>query len=146
MKMVRTPITLSPNRSLVVLLVLLLALVGIAAARTFVGSSFQPAAPVYAPVENPASIAPAVEASSVPLPAAPVRSETAIPIRNTAAPAPASVNPAAPTTAPAAPAASVVPHPTVPVGPATTAAPGRDIPAIAPEPGMPGFNPPPGRD
>ena len=143
MKMVRTPISLSPNRSLVVLVVLLLALVGIAAARTFVGSSFQPAAPVYAPVENPASIAPAMEASSVPLPAAPVRGETAIPIRNTAAPAPASVYPAAPTTAPAAP---VVPHPTVPVGPATTAAPGRDIPAIAPEPGMPGFNPPPGRD
>jgi len=116
MKMVRAPSTLSSNRSLLVLLVLLLALVGIAAARTFVGSSFQPAAPVYAPVENPRSIAPAIEASSVPLPAAPVRSET------------------------------VVPHPTVPVGPATTAAPGRDIPAIAPEPGMPGFNPPPGRD
>jgi len=143
MKMVRAPSTLSSNRSLLVLLVLLLAFVGIAAARTFVGSSVQPAAPAYAPVENPASIAPAIEASSVPLPAAPVRGETAIPIRNTAAPAPASVYPAAPTTAPAAP---VVPHPTVPVGPATTAAPGRDIPAIAPEPGMPGFNPPPGRD
>src|SRR5207253_9916488 len=133
MKMVRAPSTLSSNRSLLVLLVLLLALVGIAAARTLVGRSFQPAAPAYAPVENPASIAPAIEASSVPWPAAPVRGETAIPVRNTAAPAPASVYPAAPITTPAAPAASVVPHPTVPVGPATTAAPGRDIPAIAPE-------------
>jgi hypothetical protein len=38
-----------------------------------------------------------------------------------------------------------VPRASVP-GPATTAAPGRDIPAVAPEPGMPGFIPPPGRE
>jgi len=54
MKMLRAPWTQSSNRSLLVLLVLFLALVGIAAGRTLMGSSFGPAAPVYRPAENPA--------------------------------------------------------------------------------------------
>ena len=144
LKMVRTPTIVSTNRSLLVLLVLLLALVAIAAARTLVANSFQPAAPIYAPVEDPAPIAPAVDASSAPFPAV----ETAAPALRTALPAPASLRPVAPA-APAATAgtaATAAPHATVPVGPPTTAAPGRDIHSIAPEPGMPGFNPPPGRE
>src|SRR5437773_12417970 len=112
MKMLRAPWTQSSNRSLLVLLVLFLALVGIAPGRTLMGSSFGPAAPVYRPAENPAPVAPAVQASSVPLTAAPVPTETAIPVGNTAAPAPASIYPVAPT---AGSAATTVPHATVPV-------------------------------
>ena len=143
MKMLRSSSTLSSNRSLLVLLVLLLALVGIAAGRTLMASSFGPAAPVYGPAENPASAPPAVQASSVPAIEAPVPIETAIPGGNTAAPAPGSIYPATPT---ARAAATVVPHATVPVGPATSADPGRDIPAVAPESSMPGFTPPPSRE
>ncbi len=142
MKMLRAPWTQSSNRSLLVLLVLFLALVGIAAGRTLMGSSFGPAAPVYRPAENPAPVAPAVQASSVPLTAAPVPTETAIPGGNTTAPAPA-IYPAPPT---AGSAATTVPHATVPVGPATSATPGGDIHSIAPEGTAPGFNPPPGRE
>lgn len=142
-KMLRTPAMLSSNRSLVVLLaIVLVTLAGIAAAREFPSALLQPASPTYAPAENPAPIAPAVEASSPAMPT----SETApsvqtgaspFPAPQTAAPAPATPYRAAPTTAP---------HPTVPVGPATTAAPSSDVPVIAPELGMPTFPPPPGHE
>jgi hypothetical protein len=147
MKMVRTPTSLSPNRSLVVLFALLMGLVAISAGRMVLGGSFQPSAPFSVPVENPASpldnpapIVPAVEASSLPMPAT---EDSGVRTTETTAPAPASLRPAAPT---AAPAATAVPRGIVPPGPATSAAPGRDIHAIAPEPGMPGFIPPPGRE
>ena len=124
------------NRSFLVLLVVLPAVAVATVGRALVTVSSQPAAPVFAPAENPDPIAPAVDIPTAPFPA----TETA---------APASVRPAAQTAAPAAtalPAASALPHATVPAGPATAHAPDRDIHAIAPEPGMPGFDPPPGRD
>src|SRR5436189_3022888 len=102
MKMLRAPWTQSSDRSLLVLLVLFLALVGIAAGRTLMGSSFGPAAPVYRPAENPASLAPAVQASSDPLTAAPMPAETPGSGANTAVPAPASIYPATPTAGSAA--------------------------------------------
>ncbi len=143
MKMVRTSSALSSNRSLLVLLVLVFALLAVAAGRTVVGGSFGSSSPVYAPVQNPASVAPAVEAPSVPVTAAPVPAETAIPRGNPAVSAPASIYPGAPN---AAPAATAVPRPTVPIGPATTAAPGRDIHSIAPEDAAAGFSPPSNRE
>ena len=145
MKMLRTPSTLSTlssNRSLLVLLVLLLAFVGIAAGRTLIGSSFEPAAPVYGPAENPAFVPPAVQALSAPTHADPVPSETAIPDSDAAIPAPAPIYPTAPT---APPAATPVPRATLP-GPSTSPIPGGDIHSIAPEGMAPGFNPPPGRE
>jgi hypothetical protein len=130
MKMVRTSPSLSSSRSLLVLVVLLLALAAVAAGRTLVDSSVAPATPVDVPVEDRAPIAPTVNSSPAPPPAP----ETGAPFE-TAAPAQASI----------APTATAVPPSSIP-GPATTAAPGRDIHAIAPEPGVPGFNPPPGRE
>jgi len=133
--MLRTPTALSFNRSLLVLLVLLLVLADIAAGRALVGNSFAPAA------QNPAPVVPALEASSAPAPAA----ETAVPYGATGVPASESVRPAATPAATAVPA-TALPRATVPVGPTIIPAPGRDIPAVAPEPGFPGFLPPPGRE
>ena len=129
-----TSLSLSSNRSLLVLVVLLLALGVIAAGRTLAGSSVGPTAPTYVPVEDRVPIAPTVNSSAVPVPPR----ETGAPLLETEMPAPASVGPAAPT-------ATAAPRKASP-GPATTAAPGRDIHAIAPEPDVPGFNPPPGRE
>src|SRR5438094_5726206 len=98
MKRLRSSSTLSSNRSLLVLLVLLLAFVGIAAGRTLIGSSFEPAAPVYGPAENPAFVPPAVQSSSAPTHADPVPSETAVPDSDAAMSAPAPTEPSAPTT------------------------------------------------
>jgi hypothetical protein len=134
---------LSPNRSLVVLLaILLITLAGVAAARELMGAPLVPSAPLYAPTENPVPIAPAVDASSLPMPTSEITpamqtGASPLPAAETAAPAPAMPYRAAPT---------AVPHPTVPVGPATTAAPTRDVPVIAPEPGMPSPPPPPGKE
>lgn len=139
MKMVRTPMTLSSNRSLVVLVVLLLVTVaGVAAARELAGTSFAPAAPVYGPAENPAPIAPAVEGTSLPaadnsIPGA--QTVAPFPATETAAPAPATVRPVP---------ATALPHPTLRPGPATSAAPDTGVPVIAPEPGLPTPPPPPG--
>ena len=151
MEMVRIPTSLAPNRSLIVLFAVLLGLAAISAGRLVLGGSLQPATPFSAPAENPISpfektapIAPAVEATSAPMPGT---EDSGVRTVQTAAPAPASVRPITPAAAPVAPAAATAaPHPTVPVGPATSAAPSRDIHAIAPEPGMPGFEPPPGRE
>jgi hypothetical protein len=135
MKMFRNPSALSFSRSLLALLVLAVALVALAAGRALVVSSFAPAAPVYGPGDNPVPIAPADEASSAPAPAL----ETAVPAGATALPTTASPRPAGPTAVPAAtaePAATAIPQATV----------RGDIHAIAPEPGLPGFNPPPGRE
>lgn len=142
-EMLRTPIVLSPNRSLVVLVVLLLvAVAGIAAARELTGAWFSPVAPLYLPIENPAPLAPAVDSSSAPIPTSHTApgiqtGSSPIPAVQTAAPDPATPYVASPTAAP---------HATVPVGPATTAAPSRGVPVIAPEPGSPSFSPPPGRE
>jgi hypothetical protein len=139
MKMVsRTPTVPSLNRSLAVLIVLLiLGVAGIAAARDL-GASFGPVAPRYLPAKNPAPLAPTVEATFAPIPVSdPVTSP--FPATQTAEPPPAAP-------APAAPVATTLPRPTVPVGPATTAAPRDDVHVIAPEPGMPSFSPPPGRE
>ena len=142
-KMIRAPKSLSPNRSLVVLFVLVfIAIAGIAAARELSGPALAPVPQIYAPAENPVPLAPAVEASSLPVmtgEAAPAIQTGVSPLPGTHTQAPAAATPygAAPTAAP---------HPTVPVGPATTAAPTRDIPVIAPEPGMPTPPPPPGRE
>src|SRR5256885_14050746 len=69
MKMLRTPTILSPNRSLVVLLVvLLITLAGIAAARELTGGLLAPSIPLYVPAENPPPPAPAGERSSLPMP------------------------------------------------------------------------------
>jgi hypothetical protein len=141
--MLRTPTLLSPDRSLVVLLaVLLITLASIAAARELTGGSLAPSAPLYVPAEKPAPVAPAVERSSLPMPTA----ETAPGVQTGASPFPAAqtVAPAHATPYRAAPTAA--PHPTVPVGPATTAAPTGDVPIIAPEPGMPTPPPPPGKE
>ena len=137
--MVRTPTSLSANRSLVVLFVfVLLTIVGIGAAHQFAGSSPESLTPFVLPAENPAPVAP-LEASPAPMPAsdnAPSGAQTVaspLPAAQTA-PVPPARGISAPTTAP---------HPTIPAGPATTANPGHDLPVIAPEPGMPGFSPPP---
>ena len=131
--MLRSTTALAPNRSLIVLVALLLiAVAGIAAVRDLTAASFAPVAPLFVPAEDPAPIAPAVEMSSAPIPNTGTR-----PGLQTAAPAQATPNVAAPTGAP---------QPIVPVGPATTAAPGRGIPAVAPEDGLPAFTPPPGRE
>jgi hypothetical protein len=134
---------LSPNRSLVVLLaILLVVFAGVAAARELIGAPLVPSTPLYAPAENPAPIAPAVDASWLPMPTSetiPVMQTGAspLPAAETAAPAPATPYRVAPTTAA---------HPTVPVGPATSAAPTRDVPVIAPELGMPTPPPLPGKE
>lgn len=129
-----------PSNTAVSLLALFLALVvGLAAGRAFLGAWPQPAGPVQAPVENPASIAPTVQA-----PAVPTSSGGAAPFMQTGpAPqttdsAPSSLRPAAPTVAPESSAPTVAPRASAPPGPATTAAPGKDIHTIAPEPGLPG--------
>jgi len=142
-KLLRAPAQISPNRSLVALLVLiLLAIAGAAAAQELTDSPLLQSAPFFAPAENPVPVAPAVESTLAPLPT----SETApglqtgatlLPAGQTVAPAPATPYRAAPTTAP---------HPTTPVGPATSAAPTRDLPVIAPEPGMPSPSLPPSRE
>ncbi|OLB88995.1 MAG: hypothetical protein AUI15_26965 [Actinobacteria bacterium 13_2_20CM_2_66_6] len=147
MKMLRTPTILSPNRSLVVLLVvLLITLAGIAAARELTGGSLAASIPLYVPAENPAPVAPAVERSSLPMPT----SEPAPGVQTGASPFPAAQTvapaPATPYPTPYRAAPTAAPHPTVPVGPATTAAPTSDIPVIAPEPGMPTPPPPPGKE
>jgi hypothetical protein len=138
MQMLRSRTMLSSNRSLVVLVVmLLLGVAGIAVAREVGTAPFGPLAPLYLPAENPAPLAPTVDTSPAPMPTA-----GSSPLPDvTAAPARASVGPAAPTAAPAATGAS-----SDGAGGPATAAPGRDIHAIAPEPGIPGFNPPPGRE
>ena len=139
--MLRPLRVLSPDRSLVVLLVMLLiTLAGIAAARELTGGSLVPSTPLYAPAENPAPIAPTVEASLRPMPT----NETAPAIQDEASPLPAPQTAAPATPYRAAPTAA--PHPTVPVGPATTAAPTGDVPVIAPELGMPTPPPPPGKE
>jgi len=51
-----------------------------------------------------------------------------------------------PTAAPAVSPSTVAPRPTVPITPPTTAAPSQDVHAIAPEPGLPGYSPPPGHE
>jgi len=145
--MLRSPTILSPNRSLVVLLVVLLITVaGIAAAGELTSGSVIPSTPLYVPAENPAPLAPAVERSSLPMlttePAPALQTGASpLPAAQTAAPAPATPYPTPYRAAPTAAA-----HPTVPVGPATTAAPTSDIPVIAPEPGMPTPPPPPGKE
>jgi len=126
----------------VLLVILLITLAGIAAARELMGGSLTPSAPLYIPAENPAPIAPAVERSSLPMltsePAPALQTGASpFPAAQTAAPAPATPYRAAPTAAP---------HPTVPVGPATTAAPTGDVPVIAPELGMPTPPPPSGKE
>lgn len=137
--MVRTTMSLSANRSLVVLFVfVLLTLAGIGAAHQLGSSSPEPLTPFVLPAENPAPVAP-LEASPAPMPASdnvPPGAQTVaspLPAAQTA-PVPPARGISAPTTAP---------HPTIPAGPATTANPGHDLPVIAPEPGMPSFSPPP---
>jgi len=60
---------------------------------------------------------------------------------------PASAPPGTTGPAPATdtPAAGTAATPT-PFGPPTTAAPSADVPAVAPEPGAPGYSPPPGHE
>jgi hypothetical protein len=94
MKMVsRAPTALSLNRSLVVLAALLLAaLAAIAGTEQLVGTSLlPPAPPVYAPAENSAAPAPAVDVTSAPLPT----TDSAVPGAQTgASPLPTAQTPA----------------------------------------------------
>jgi hypothetical protein len=117
-----------------VLLALLLALAGAAAARALVGGSVQPVTPLEIPAENISPIVPASDPAPAEGAAPGTRPAPSAPDLRTAAPAePTGIRPAQ----------TAVPHATVPVGPATTAAPGHDLPVIAPEPGMPGYSQPP---
>ena len=127
------------KRYTVLLVVALLAvLAGVAAAQLL-------------PAARPASDTPAIASTSVPGAAA---ATAPAPVPNAAdqTTSPASAQPTsapATTAAPAivtpAPQVTVAPRPT-PFGPPTTAAPSGDVHAIAPEPGAPGYSPPPGHD
>lgn len=95
----------------------------------------------------PAATALPVEASSMPF--QPQRTTDATspgPVQTapqTVAPAQTSPDPAAAT---ALPTATPAPRPTVPAAPSKTADPSHDVHAVAPELGLPGVSPPPGRD
>src|SRR5207248_2068805 len=117
-----TPSAISPNRSLVVLLALvLLTIAGAAAARELTGAALFPSAPLFAPAENAAPIAPAIGSTLAPMPT----SETAPGVPTGATPLPAAET-AAPAQATPYRATTAAPRATVPVGPATSANPGHD--------------------
>lgn len=135
------------------LLALVLLLVIFVGARSPTGDAITPPS---APARTSAPISPSIDASSAPVmidaTAAPAQVSVPLPPQpatQTATPAspppvPQTATPASPPPVPktaftAAPRASVSP------GPATTAVPTSDIHAIAPEPGLPGYSPPPGR-
>jgi len=140
--MLRTPSAISPNRSLVVLLALvLLAIAGVAAARELTVGRLLPSAPLFAPAENATPVAPAVGSTPAPMPT----SETAPGVQTGATPLPAAQT-AGPAQATPYRATTAAPHATVPVEPATSANPGHDTPVIAPEPGMPSPSLPPSRE
>ena len=113
-------------------------LTGFAGAEVLLAASPTPVAPLSAPVSTSDPVAPGVEVTPAPA----LQPQTTDPTT-----APVLAQPTSqPAAAPVAPQVTAAPRPTVPVEPPTTATPSNDVHSIAPEPGMPGYSPPPGRD
>jgi len=127
---------------LIVVAVLLVIFTGVAAAQVLFAV---PSPPAEAPTAS-ASIggvkAPDAEATH----SSPASQPTSADQNTPSPPSQPTPGTVMPTAAPAVPPNTVAPRPTVPIAPPTTAAPSQDVHAIAPEPGLPGYSPPPGHE